>query len=118
MPRMQMSYFLMIRRPPRSTLFPYTALFRSHAEARAAGTVHVTEGLDALTEHAAELNRGALPSKPLLLVGQYASYDPGRAPAGKEVAWAYTHVAQGGWDDAHTESFADRMERSEERRVG
>ena len=23
-------FFLMIRRPPRSTLFPYTTLFRSH----------------------------------------------------------------------------------------
>src|ERR1044072_5236695 len=27
-----MSFFLMIRRPPRSTLFPYTTLFRSSAE--------------------------------------------------------------------------------------
>src|SRR5256885_12624665 len=27
-------FFLMIRRPPRSTLFPYTTLFRSHAAAR------------------------------------------------------------------------------------
>src|SRR5216684_8563238 len=27
-------FFLMIRRPPRSTLFPYTTLFRSPAEAR------------------------------------------------------------------------------------
>src|SRR6266487_6223523 len=26
-------FFLMIRRPPRSTLFPYTTLFRSHARA-------------------------------------------------------------------------------------
>src|SRR3712207_7315821 len=26
-----MFFFLMIRRPPRSTLFPYTTLFRSHA---------------------------------------------------------------------------------------
>src|SRR5438067_5277982 len=26
-------FFLMIRRPPRSTLFPYTTLFRSNAEA-------------------------------------------------------------------------------------
>src|SRR2546427_6818551 len=26
-------FFLMIRRPPRSTLFPYTTLFRSQAEA-------------------------------------------------------------------------------------
>src|SRR5256885_7381968 len=28
-------FFLMIRRPPRSTLFPYTTLFRSRARARA-----------------------------------------------------------------------------------
>src|SRR5439155_23676110 len=26
------SFFLMLRRPPRSTLFPYTTLFRSHRE--------------------------------------------------------------------------------------
>src|SRR5258708_31680538 len=37
-------FFLMIRRPPRSTLFPYTTLFRSHyapklgARARRSGT--------------------------------------------------------------------------------
>src|SRR3712207_8058438 len=30
-------FFLMIRRPPRSTLFPYTTLFRSLAEDRAGG---------------------------------------------------------------------------------
>src|SRR3712207_7869974 len=30
-----MFFFLMIRRPPRSTLFPYTTLFRSHEAARA-----------------------------------------------------------------------------------
>src|SRR2546427_9133813 len=28
-------FFLMIRRPPRSTLFPYTTLFRSHGHGRA-----------------------------------------------------------------------------------
>src|SRR2546429_5958612 len=28
-------FFLMIRRPPRSTLFPYTTLFRSHSGSRA-----------------------------------------------------------------------------------
>src|SRR5258708_36176963 len=27
-------FFLMIRRPPRSTLFPYTTLFRSHYQRR------------------------------------------------------------------------------------
>src|SRR6267378_756792 len=32
-------FFLMIRRPPRSTLFPYTTLFRSHAGLLRAGGV-------------------------------------------------------------------------------
>src|SRR5260370_39652694 len=30
-------FFLMIRRPPRSTLFPYTTLFRSHANSNTSG---------------------------------------------------------------------------------
>src|SRR5256885_13164222 len=30
-------FFLMIRRPPRSTLFPYTTLFRSHRDERNEG---------------------------------------------------------------------------------
>src|SRR6266481_7813657 len=30
-------FFLMIRRPPRSTLFPYTTLFRSNAQAYCQG---------------------------------------------------------------------------------
>src|SRR3712207_9375836 len=30
-------FFLMIRRPPRSTLFPYTTLFRSQAEVQGDG---------------------------------------------------------------------------------
>src|SRR3712207_8203795 len=35
MPRMDTFFFLMIRRPPRSTLFPYTTLFRSRLDRRA-----------------------------------------------------------------------------------
>src|SRR3712207_7262350 len=35
-----MIFFLMIRRPPRSTLFPYTTLFRSRPLAKR----HLTEG--------------------------------------------------------------------------
>src|SRR2546430_7313093 len=37
-------FFLMIRRPPRSTLFPYTTLFRSHQQACA---LDVAQKLDA-----------------------------------------------------------------------
>src|SRR5690349_23424512 len=43
-------FFLMIRRPPRSTLFPYTTLFRSRRELRRVlqthGVVDVIEELD------------------------------------------------------------------------
>jgi phytoene dehydrogenase-like protein len=87
----------------------------SHPDARQAGTVHVTEGLDALSDTAAEIERDVLPTHPFLLLGQYAHYDAGRAPAGKEVAWAYTHLAQGTWREEDTESFADLMEEQVER---
>src|SRR5256885_17254114 len=42
-------FFLMIRRPPRSTLFPYTTLFRSPQlpPARAAAGVRLALGLNA-----------------------------------------------------------------------
>src|SRR2546426_8973046 len=45
-------FFLMIRRPPRSTLFPYTTLFRSLEAALRAVRV-ATERID-LTKHAGE----------------------------------------------------------------
>src|SRR5256885_15785907 len=41
-------FFLMIRRPPRSTLFPYTTLFRSHGVA----SVHVAEPQDRVRDGA------------------------------------------------------------------
>ena len=87
-----------------------------HEDARRAGTVHVTEGLDALSQHAAELNTDTLPTQPFLLLGQYASYDPSRVPEpGKEVAWAYTHIPHGVWREEDTETFADLMEEQVER---
>src|SRR2546430_10763662 len=36
-PRLSFFFFLMIRRPPRSTLFPYTTLFRSRGLPRPVG---------------------------------------------------------------------------------
>src|SRR3712207_7622496 len=38
-------FFLMIRRPPRSTLFPYTTLFRSHPDRRSRAQHHVDRHL-------------------------------------------------------------------------
>src|SRR6266536_5762090 len=49
-------FFLMIRRPPRSTLFPYTTLFRSLAEPRRSRSVRAVDGpaLDQLGERSEE----------------------------------------------------------------
>src|SRR5260221_4032849 len=61
-------FFLMIRRPPRSTLFPYTTLFRSHPGAdqdeghdgddlhHGKAVLHLAEGLDAADRKSTRLN--------------------------------------------------------------
>src|SRR5258708_23281306 len=41
-------FFLMIRRPPRSTLFPYTTLFRSVYSARCCSGTHFGERVGVL----------------------------------------------------------------------
>lgn len=89
--------------------------------ARAAGTVHVADGVDALTVQAGELVRGLIPATPYLVLGQYGHFDSSRAPQGKDTAWAYTHVPQritgdargeltGSWDERETARFATRVE--------
>src|SRR3989440_12443232 len=59
-------FFLMIRPPPRSTLFPYTTLFRSRRRFRPApATPRIRSvGLDFLAGHA-----GALAAKPAVICG-------------------------------------------------
>src|SRR6201747_3236846 len=53
-------FFLMIRRPPRSTLFPYTTLFRSNGVSCIGAGIHDDEGrlvagLSRSEEHTSEL---------------------------------------------------------------
>lgn len=91
-------------------------------DARRAGTVHVSASVDALTVQAAQLAVGLVPDPLFLIVGQQGLADPSRAPAGKQVAWAYTHVPQhvrgdaggsaitGVWDAAEADAMADRVE--------
>jgi phytoene dehydrogenase-like protein len=90
--------------------------------ARRAGTIHVTEGLDALTRASTELTLGQVPAEPFIIGGQYAAADPTRQPPGTETFWSYTHVPQavrgdaggdgltGAWGPEEAQRFADRME--------
>ena len=82
---------------------PWTA-----ADARRAPVIHVTEGMDELTETTGELARGLVPRDPFLVFGQYSMGDETRSPAGKETAWAYTHVPQGASFDL--DGLVERME--------
>jgi phytoene dehydrogenase-like protein len=84
---------------------------------RDAGTVHLADGLDHLTEVSMALERHMIPDRPFLVLGQYARADATRAPAGADTAWAYAHVPQGTgrWDTAALERFAARMEDEIER---
>ena len=44
-------FFLMIRRPPRSTLFPYTTLFRSAGVGMCFGVLFIAQLLLAIASH-------------------------------------------------------------------
>jgi phytoene dehydrogenase-like protein len=96
------------------------------ADARRAGTVHVADDIDYLTRHSSELAMHLIPARPYLVMGQYSCVDETRMPAGKEVAWAYTHIPQhcagdaagrlsGHWREGELEAFAERMEEEVER---
>lgn len=101
---------------------PWTA-----PQAAGAGTVHVADGMDALTRFAAQIARGQVPDEPFALFGQMTTADPSRSPAGTESAWAYTHLPQqitsdagpdditGRWDTREQEAMADRVEAQVER---
>src|SRR5258708_3082722 len=65
-------FFLMIRRPPRSTLFPYTTLFRSLEEARALGEL---------------LKEGWKPKRTII----YWAWDGEEPMLLGSTAWAETH---------------------------
>ncbi|WP_426245063.1 phytoene desaturase family protein [Nocardioides sp. LHG3406-4] len=97
--------------------------------AYAAGTIHVADSVDQMSEALGQVSARAIPATPFLLAGQMTTSDPTRSPAGTESMWAYTHVPQpdpavrdagdgsirGTWDHDDCERFADRMQERIER---
>ena len=70
-----------------SAPLPWTA-----AEARRAAVVHVAGELEELARAAQAANRGAVPERPALVVGQHTPLDPTRAPPGRHTLYVYGHV--------------------------
>jgi len=82
----------------------------SAEDARRAAVVHVAESFAELEEQARELEAGRVPMHPFLLVAQYAVADDTRAPAGKDTAWAYTHLPRGAPVGGLVERMEERIE--------
>ncbi len=98
----------------------------SSEPARRAGTIHIAESMDFLSESTNALERQMIPARPFLVLGQYGMTDPSRAPHGADTAWAYAHVPQrpradaggelrGVWDEHELSIFGQRMEDEVER---
>lgn len=73
---------------------PATPEWRA-SPSRQAGTVHVGADLDHALVWSNDLERGVLPSRPFMLVGQMTTADPSRSTDGSESVWAYTHLPRG-----------------------
>jgi phytoene dehydrogenase-like protein len=78
--------------------------------ARRAGTVHAIGGFEEIVEAERLVNRGRMPERPFVLVGQQYLADPSRSRGDVNPVWAYAHVPQGHDGDV-TEALLDQIER-------
>jgi phytoene dehydrogenase-like protein len=77
---------------------------------RRAGTVHAIGSFEELAASERDVNRGRMPERPFVLVGQQYLADPGRSRGDIHPIWAYAHVPHGYPGDA-TEALLDQIER-------
>jgi phytoene dehydrogenase-like protein len=77
---------------------------------RRAGTVHVIGSFEELVIAEAATNRGEMPKRPFVLVGQQYLADPGRSKGDLHPVWIYAHVPAAYQGDA-TEAILDQIER-------
>ena len=63
-----------------------------NADCAGAGTVHVGGSMEEIAGYEKAVCNGQAAEKPFVLLSQPTLIDPGRAPRGKHIAWAYCHV--------------------------
>lgn len=82
----------------------------SAKECARAGTIHLGGTLEEIAGAEQQVVTGSHPENPFVLLAQPTLFDHSRAPAGKHIAWAYTHVPSGSSFD-----MTERIERQIER---
>jgi len=78
--------------------------------ARRAGTVHAIGSFEEIVAAERAVNRGLMPERPFVLVGQQYLADPSRSRGDVHPVWAYAHVPASYPGDA-TEALLDQVER-------
>jgi len=78
--------------------------------ARRAGTVHAIGSYEELAESERLVDRGRMPERPFVLVGQQYLADPTRSRGDVHPVWSYAHVPRG-YDGDATELVIDQIER-------
>jgi phytoene dehydrogenase-like protein len=79
-------------------------------ECARAGTVHLGASFEEISVSEWGAWSGRPVGKPFVLLAQTSLFDPTRAPAGKQTAWAYCHVPNGSAEDM-TERIELQVER-------
>jgi phytoene dehydrogenase-like protein len=82
----------------------------TNEDCRRAGTVHVGGTFEELALAERAINRGEMPERPFVLVGQQYLADPGRSTGDVHPVWAYAHVPSGYPGDAG-ETILGQIER-------
>jgi phytoene dehydrogenase-like protein len=78
--------------------------------ARRAGNVHAIGSFEETVTAERQVNRGRMPERPFVLVGQQYLADPGRSQGDVHPIWAYAHVPHG-YDGDASEPMLDQIER-------
>lgn len=73
---------------------PGTPPWRAEPATRS-GVLHVGADADGAERWSSQIERGELPDRPFLLIGQMTTADPSRSSDGSEGLWAYTHLPRG-----------------------
>ncbi|MFL5895119.1 MAG: phytoene desaturase family protein, partial [Thermoleophilaceae bacterium] len=72
----------------------------ANEDCRRAGTVHLGGTFEEIAAVERDVNRGRMPERPFMLVGQQYLADPGRSVGDLHPVWAYAHVPSGYDGDA------------------
>ncbi|MGI9132078.1 MAG: phytoene desaturase family protein, partial [Candidatus Nanopelagicaceae bacterium] len=99
-------------------------IWKSDARMKDVAIVHVLDGMNSLSESVNASNRGYLPARPTIVVGQPCAVDPSRAPAGASIIWVQLqenprvikgdltneiNPGDGSWNEERLNAYADRV---------